>query len=533
MKKVRKSCFALTCAAAALATPWITSCGKGIFDTKTRQNTTAALLADAMDLYDAGKYADAASNYREVLAKDPHHVGASVGLAFSLHGQAGKSIVDIIGNLIAQNGAAKAENRNLEMKHVVQAVGFQTSSSDPAAASELKQLTDIKNLVTLQEHDKWTVANLRTHSQLLSTFHESWLALCRVMPATTLAKLKEWTTEDAAKTATRTPVFDLAQCGAGIDQSSSAVFFAAALNTMTQVAALYQSVLNVDYATETGSSPTFGLMDSANEIKSDLDSLDSLTDSGAYMSTLTNTMHSLKETALKVDSEIMEKTFGQLELLTTLVAALPGIPESAIASIEKIQDQLESLTSQIAALKVDDPDSTDQEAQKMQAVREKAQEAAPKANEKIAERWVEIQSGTEEEKTEFLTKRDTMCSDFESVKVIMNLDPTTKVPCTCLYQDANPTEAYGCCAKEVDVAAQATCCDGVAAGRDSEATVAANCKAVPLNPAFLQLKSIESAARAVEAQPHQISIDPEAIKTLYLAAEAEWRAEIEREIKGE
>lgn len=520
--------IAATCTAAAFVVPWMLSCGKGILDNEARQNTPAALLAEAMQEYDSGNYSAARVAYESVLTKHPNHIAASVGLAFALHGEAGKSIVDIVGNLIEQNGTGSGGS---EINGIIGAVGLAKQPDDDLSSQRSKEYNELKdildNIVNTTEEvtTTWTLEKLREKSETLTKFNKAWLTLCKVMPRDTLTNLHTW----ADAKSTRTDVFSLESCGQGIDTTNTAVLFAAALNIMTQVSILYQTVLDGDG--EEG----FDLMVAADTAKTKFNDLSGQTGL-EYLSTLSSGINAMNTTIKKIDSEIMQQVFGDIQLLTELLEVFPGMPESAKEGLNEIKVKLDIVTNQLSALKTgaaQEPDSTPDDNSStidISAIRAKAQDATTDSDTKIAEAW---SATTDENKQEYVTSRDQICSDFENLNTEMQLGATK--PCACVLYDNGIEAATTCCSAKDD---KGTCCDNLAP--DKTPNPAITCRSTLGLPATGFMAFLRASERSQPPAPQpparkyvptlpEVSISE--FENVYREAEAAWRDEVKRALE--
>jgi tetratricopeptide (TPR) repeat protein len=393
-------------------------CGNQWANTKSRDETPAALKAKGVYFYDKGRYEEASAIFEKLLNQDPENEDARVFYAYTLNSLAGLSVLDLIGKL---SGVGKTTSAKLAP----------LAPTPTPTASSTSNLLRYISVLGLNDNDRTSLttkldadakvtdksnpdyAKLVEHSPKIALFKKSWEVACRLIPATTLDEM--WgkaLSSEALKTAVSAEA-----CKGGLpagNETKSAALFALSMTALAQAATLYQLIVDAN------GDGTVDLVASASTLSTNITSVNSQaatsTNPSAALETLNGYIKEMQNVAAKIQSTSMDVTLFQFNLLSNLAVLLGAsnqIKETinkAITAFDSARDKIKEYTSAAGS-------------------NNKFKDSVNKAADTVNKLYEAAK--TPEEKAKLDAQKSTVCGNFDSLKTTYNLPADTQKPSSC------------------------------------------------------------------------------------------------------
>lgn len=395
----------------------LVSCGNQWMSSSDRENTPSAMLKKAMKADDKGDYDTSIALYRQMLEKDPTNDNVRIRLAYALNGKAGLGFFEVVDKM--NNSTATA-----------------TSTSTSTGTSQNSSLGVISKVVGLTDSEKSSIVDtvnansaasmseIRQKSILLTTLHESWLAICRVLPSEIIEK--HVNSDAIVKVAANG---DECKGGLPASQVKASAKFAAALQLIAEGMILYQTVIDSDGDSQ------LDLLKKADTVNSSIATIQGQI-SGAtgsqittLLSDLNQSMAELKSLGDAFKSEAISLALADFSMVADIIADMEGLPDDLKANIRSTVDKFSEAKNKMndfsqAGKRKATTGSSGTAANDPVKATEKATQAFNDLNTKIS-----TLSG--QEKTKAQAQMTQACTNFDSVKSIYNLPDDTQKPAGC------------------------------------------------------------------------------------------------------
>lgn len=402
----------------------LASCGNTWMTSGEREKSPSAMLAKAQRADDKGDYDTAISLYRELIEKDPNNDEIRIRLAYALNAKAGLGLFTLVEKLAGSSSSTETTTATATSTSTDTAASTSTSTSGLSMISKVVGLgatekAEITNAFNATSDIK--ASALREKSALLATLHESWLAICRVLPAESLAKVID-------SDATVKAAAESAKCKGGIENSKvrASARFAAALQLLAEGMILYQTVVDAD------GDGQVDLLKKATAISDDINKVqaqvatatpDKLT---GLLTSINTSVANLKAVGDAFKGEAISLTLADFSLVAELVASIESLPDDlktniagTVAKFTEAQNKMKDFSQTSTSTT-----STSSSSTTPVAAVEKAAETINQIDSKISTMPEAEQAAAKEQVKQ-------ACTNFESVKTIYNLPATTKAPDSC------------------------------------------------------------------------------------------------------
>lgn len=446
--------FSLTMTAATAAA--LTGCGNGWINSNARKETPSALMLDAQLAYDQQDYTTSAALYEKIVGIDPENAEARTRLAFAYNAQAGLAVFDLVGKMLTyskSSGAGSGGDGNNAMSSFSGIVGLSTQEKLDLFTALNSKFKSSPSGVDRLNLAATTLADLRATSPKLSYLHAAFTKACKLIPRRILDKVIRESDSPEIKLS---QLFELdASCNGGVPDggpANSGAMFATAIGSLAQAAVLYQIALDPD------SNGTINLADDSTSLSTKLTTLQgeisavtgndiaSFTLMSAKMKELNSTTTSLLDLGKELSGEIVSATAIHFNLLTLLIAEIPGIPSSVQKSIDdaisKFNDSKQALSGVVSpnsplAKNPKASSTAPAPAAEGKDFLANSDKAAGSMDEAIAKQNSIIDADTslsteqkEEKRAELEKNKEDGCANFEMLKIVYNR-PDMKKPDSC------------------------------------------------------------------------------------------------------
>jgi len=302
-------------------------CGSPLFESSQRKQTLSARLSDAQYQFDIGNFKKSSDILQEIKPIYPNDPRINIKLSYSLQGQAGLTITQIIDKFIKSTSVAKISD-------FAKLIGL----SDTEKKSIITALNDPNNPLPQK------FSSLRSVSPTLDYLHQSWLSVCPVLPPNIINSLPDNTKGPLEST----------KCGSGSTNYKSSALLSSLLESFASGISLYQVILDPNGTGEivlvTQGTALItkiqALKDSVATSKDPVGTLGQVNDNVSQFVKLLNTMN----------GELVSLSISKFSTLSLLIASIPGIPgevkaqvDSAVKSFSDSKKKLDGYLSQASS----------------------------------------------------------------------------------------------------------------------------------------------------------------------------------------